>query len=192
MNFQHLNKPQSDAQAYGFSGRRMQRTHRLQQSVEDEQSPECRHSDAHLIAVSREAKQNPILAFHLIAEGIPIVRPPGGHAVFLDARGFFPHLSQDEFPAQTLAAELYLESGIRAMERGIVSAGRDASGAHYYPKLELVRLTFPRRVYTQAHCDVTVESVAAVYANRKGVRGLRMVYEPKYLLFFQARFERIV
>ena len=132
------------------------------------------------------------VAEKLIAEGIPIVRPPGGHAVFLDARGFFPHLSQDEFPAQTLAAELYLESGIRAMERGIVSAGRDASGAHYYPKLELVRLTFPRRVYTQAHCDVTVESVAAVYANRKGVRGLKMVYEPKYLRFFQARFERIV
>ncbi|HDU4900068.1 TPA: hypothetical protein RFU16_001409 [Klebsiella quasipneumoniae subsp. similipneumoniae] len=71
MNFQHLTPPQHDEQAYGFSGRRMQRTHRLQQSVEDEQSPECRHSDAHLIAVSREAKQNPILAFHLIADGLP-------------------------------------------------------------------------------------------------------------------------
>lgn len=71
INFQHLTPPQPDAQAYGFSGRRMQRMHRLQQSVEDEQSPECRHSDAHLIAVSREAKQNPILAFHLIAEGSP-------------------------------------------------------------------------------------------------------------------------
>ncbi|MDL4581023.1 hypothetical protein QRZ28_03785 [Raoultella ornithinolytica] len=71
MNFQHLNKPQSDAQAYGFSGRRMQRMHRLQQSVEDGQPSECRHSDAHLIAVSKEAKQNPIQAFHLIAEGSP-------------------------------------------------------------------------------------------------------------------------
>lgn len=71
INFQHLTPPQPDAQAYGFSGRRMQRMHRLQQSVEDEQSPECRHSDAHLIAVSREAKQNPILAFHLIADGLP-------------------------------------------------------------------------------------------------------------------------
>ncbi|WP_233470816.1 hypothetical protein [Raoultella ornithinolytica] len=71
INFQHLNPPQPDAQAYGFSGRRMQRMHRLQQSVEDEQPPERRHSDAHLIAVSKEAKQNPILAFHLIAEGIP-------------------------------------------------------------------------------------------------------------------------
>ena len=71
MNFQHLNPPQPDAQAYGFSGRRMQRMHRLQQSVEEEQPSECRHSDAHLIAVSREAKQNPIQALHLIAEGIP-------------------------------------------------------------------------------------------------------------------------
>lgn len=71
INFQHLNPPQPDAQAYGFSGRRMQRMHRLQQSVEDEQSPECRHSDAHLIAVSKEAKQNPIQAFHLIREGMP-------------------------------------------------------------------------------------------------------------------------
>ncbi|MGU3528284.1 hypothetical protein [Raoultella planticola] len=71
MNFQHLNPPQLDAQAYGFSGRRMQRMHRLQQSVEDEQPSECCHSDAHLIAVSKEATQNPILAFHLIAEGIP-------------------------------------------------------------------------------------------------------------------------
>lgn len=71
MNFQHLNPPQPDAQAYGFSGRRMQRMHRLQQSVEDGQSSECCHSDAHLIAVSKEAKQNPILAFHLIAEGSP-------------------------------------------------------------------------------------------------------------------------
>ncbi|WP_368763569.1 hypothetical protein [Klebsiella variicola] len=71
MNFQHLNPPQPDAQAYGFSGRRMQRMHRLQQSVEDEQPPECRHSDAHLIAVSKEAKQNPIKALHLIADGLP-------------------------------------------------------------------------------------------------------------------------
>jgi tyrosine phenol-lyase len=127
----------------------------------------------------------------LIEAGIPVVRPIGGHAVFLDARAFLPHLSQVQFPAQTLAAELYLESGIRSMERGIVSAGRNKeTGDHYYPKLELVRLTFPRRVYTQAHCDVLVESVQAVFENRKDIRGLKMVYEPKYLRFFQARFER--
>jgi tyrosine phenol-lyase len=123
---------------------------------------------------------------------IPIVLPVGGHAVFLDAKGFYPNMPQDEFPAQTLAAELYLDSGIRAMERGVVSAGRDpATGKHRYPKLELVRLTIPRRVYTQAHMDVTAESVLEVYEQRNQVRGLKMVYEPKYLRFFQARFERI-
>jgi tyrosine phenol-lyase len=123
--------------------------------------------------------------------GVPIVRPIGGHAVFLDAKRFYPHLSQDQFPAQTLAAELYLDSGIRAMERGIVSAGRDPdTGAHRYPALELVRLTIPRRVYTQAHMDLTAEAAKAAYDGRAQVRGLKMVYEPKYLRFFQARFER--
>lgn len=124
--------------------------------------------------------------------GIPIVQPVGGHAIFLDARRFYPHIPQDEFPAQTLAAELYLDSGIRAMERGIASAGRDPkTGDHYYPKLELTRLTIPRRVYTQAHMDVVAEAVKAVYDARAQTRGLRMVYEPKYLRFFQARFERL-
>jgi tyrosine phenol-lyase len=128
----------------------------------------------------------------LQALGIPIVQPIGGHAIFLDAKRFLPHLRQLEFPAQTLAAELYLESGIRAMERGIVSAGRSKeTGDHYYPKLELVRLTFPRRVYTQAHCDVTVESIQAVHEIRSAIKGLKMIYEPKYLRFFQARFERL-
>jgi tyrosine phenol-lyase len=123
---------------------------------------------------------------------VPIVEPIGGHAIFLDAKQFLPHLKQVEFPAQTLAAELYLDSGIRSMERGIVSAGRNKqTGDHYYPKLELVRLTFPRRVYTQAHCDVTAEAVEAVYENRNSIKGLKMVYEPKYLRFFQARFERL-
>jgi len=128
----------------------------------------------------------------LLSIGVPIVQPIGGHAIFLDAKQFLPQLKQIEFPAQTLAAELYLDSGIRAMERGIVSAGRNKqTGDHYYPKLELVRLTFPRRVYTQAHCDVTAESVEAVYETRKAVKGLKLVYEPKYLRFFQARFERL-
>ena len=128
----------------------------------------------------------------LLEWGIPIVQPVGGHAIFLDARAFYPHLPQVEFPAQTLAAELYLDSGIRSMERGIASAGRDPqTGDHYYPKLELTRLTIPRRVYTQAHMDVVAESVKAVYDARQSTRGLRMVYEPKYLRFFQARFERL-
>ena len=122
--------------------------------------------------------------------GIPIVQPVGGHAIFLDARRFYPHLEQDLFPAQTLAAELYLDSGIRSMERGIASAGRNAAtGDHNRPKLELTRLTIPRRVYTQAHMDVVAESVKACHDEREAARGLRMVYEPKYLRFFQARFE---
>ncbi len=124
--------------------------------------------------------------------GIPITQPVGGHAVFLDAAAFYPHLKQIQFPAQTLAAELYLDSGIRSMERGIASAGRDPkTGDHYFPKLELTRLTIPRRVYTQAHMDVVAESVKAVYDARETTRGLKMVFEPKYLRFFQARFERL-
>jgi tyrosine phenol-lyase len=123
--------------------------------------------------------------------GIPIVRPIGGHGIFVDAKRFLPHLTQDEFPAQTLAAEVYIDSGVRTMERGIVSAGRKPNGENYYPKLELVRFTIPRRVYTQAHMDVIAESTAAVWDRRKRIRGLKMVYEPKYLRFFQARFEHL-
>jgi tyrosine phenol-lyase len=123
---------------------------------------------------------------------IPIVLPIGGHAIFLDAKKFYPHLTQDEYQSQTLAAELYLDSGIRSMERGVVSAGRNAkTGKHNYPKLELTRLTIPRRVYTQAHMDVVAESVRAVYEHREKTKGLTMTYEPKYLRFFQARFEQL-
>lgn len=123
--------------------------------------------------------------------GIPIVKPIGGHGVFVDAKAFLPHLTQDEFPAQSLASEIYLDSGVRTMERGMVSAGRKPNGENYYPKLELVRFTIPRRVYTQAHMDVIAESVNEVYKKRDSIKGLKMVYEPEYLRFFQARFERL-
>lgn len=127
----------------------------------------------------------------LIQAKIPIVKPIGGHAIFIDAKRFLPHIPQIQFPAQSLAAEIYIDSGVRAMERGIVSAGRNKeTGDHNYPKLELVRLTIPRRVYTQAHMDVTFESIIEVYNRRKEIKGLKMVYEPKYLRFFQARFEK--
>ncbi len=125
----------------------------------------------------------------MLAFGIPIVKPIGGHGIFVDAKKFLPHLSQDQFPAQALAAEVYLDSGVRTMERGIVSAGRKPNGDHYYPKLELVRFTIPRRVYTQAHMDVIAESTARVFERRNKIHGLKMVYEPKYLRFFQAKFE---
>jgi tyrosine phenol-lyase len=145
--------------------------------------------DAHVRA---RVEQVRYLGTLLLDWQIPIVKPIGGHAVFLDARTFYPHIPQNQFPAQTLAAELYLDSGIRSMERGIVSAGRDPqTGDHRYPSLELTRLTIPRRVYTQAHMDVVAESVKAVYDARRQTRGLKMVYEPKYLRFFQARFEPI-
>jgi tyrosine phenol-lyase len=132
------------------------------------------------------------LGDRLMQLGIPITEPIGGHGIFIDAKRFLPHLSQDVFPAQTLAAYLYLDAGIRTMERGIVSAGRNTkTGGHNYPKLELVRLTIPRRVYTQAHMDVITESVYNVFQNRKNIKGLKMVYEPKYLRFFQARFDKM-
>lgn len=133
------------------------------------------------------------LGERLRAAGVPLVEPIGGHAVFLDAAAILEHLPRDQFPAQALAAALYLESGVRAMERGAVSAGRDpVTGENRFPALELVRLTIPRRVYTQAHMDVTAEAVETVMATRKQVPGLRFVSEPKYLRFFQARFAPIV
>ena len=125
----------------------------------------------------------------LIEAGVPVVLPIGGHGVFLDARGILPHIPQDHLPAQSLAAALYVESGVRSMERGVVSAGRDpATGENRHPKLELVRLTIPRRVYTQAHMDVVAESVEAVYEKREQIGGLVFTYEPAELRFFQARF----
>jgi tyrosine phenol-lyase len=132
------------------------------------------------------------LGNHLLDWGIPIVKPIGGHAVFLDAKAFYPQIPQSQYPAQALASEVYIDSGVRTMERGAVSAGRDPkTGEEHFPKLELVRITIPRRVYTQAHMDVVAESVLEVYEHREQARGLRMTYEPKYLRFFQARFERV-
>jgi tyrosine phenol-lyase len=128
----------------------------------------------------------------LIDAGVPVVRPIGGHAVFLDAAAFLAHLPRSQFPAQALAAALYVESGIRSMERGAVSAGRDESGENRYPALELVRLTIPRRAYTQAHMDVVAESVISLYQQRRRISGLEMTFEPRHLRFFQARFAPVV
>jgi tyrosine phenol-lyase len=125
----------------------------------------------------------------LMRAGVPIVRPIGGHGIFLNAARILPHIPREEFPAQALTAALYLDSGIRSMERGAVSAGRDPdTGENIFPSLELVRLTIPRRVYTQAHMDVTAESVIEVASHPDRVRGLLMTFESKYLRFFQSRF----
>ncbi len=128
----------------------------------------------------------------LVDGGVPVIQPIGGHGVFLDACRILGHLSQDEFPAQALAAAIYVDSGVRGMERGNVSAGRDPeTGRNRYPNLELVRLTIPRRVYTQSHMDVAAESVLQVHDERESVRGLRFSYEPESLRFFQATFEQV-
>jgi tyrosine phenol-lyase len=162
----------------GMAGRDMEAMARgIEESVQDDH-------------IRARVGQVEYLGQKLIDWNVPIVRPIGGHAIYLDAKRFLPHIPQDQFPAQRLAAELYVEAGIRAMERGIVSAGRNKdTGEHYYPELELVRLTIPRRVYTQAHMDLTAEAVEEVYFNRDRLRGLKMIYEPKYLRFFQAKFE---
>lgn len=142
--------------------------------------------------IEHRVKQVRYLADKLLQAGVPIIEPVGGHAVFLDARRFCPHLKQEEFPAQALAANLYLESGVRSMERGIVSAGRNIeTGEHHFPKLETVRLTIPRRVYTYRHMDVVADAVIKLYSQRESIKGLRFTYEPKQLRFFTALFEEI-
>ena len=161
----------------GLAGRDMEAM-----AIGIEESVNDRHQQARIGQVE-------YLGARMMEYGVPIVLPIGGHGIFVDARAFLPHLSQDQFPAQALAAEIYIDSGVRTMERGIVSAGRKPNGENYYPKLELVRFTIPRRVYTQAHMDVIAESTARVLDRAPKITGLKMVYEPKYLRFFQARFE---
>lgn len=140
--------------------------------------------------IEHRIKQVRYLADRLKEAGVPIVEPVGGHAVFLDARRFCPHLNQEQFPAQSLAASLYIDSGVRSMERGIISAGRDVkTGENHKPKLETVRLTIPRRVYTYKHMDVVAESVIRLYNHKEDIKPLRFVYEPKQLRFFTAKFE---
>jgi len=140
--------------------------------------------------IAARINQVEYLGYKLLKAGIPIVVPIGGHAVFLDARRFLPHIPQESYPAQALTAALYLESGIRGMERGIVSAGRDPNtGKERMPKLELVRLTIPRRVYTNTDMDLIVKAVVKLYGKRERISGLKMVFEPSQLRFFQARFE---
>lgn len=140
--------------------------------------------------IAARVRQVEYLGNKIKDSGVPIVTPIGGHAVYLDAKRFLSHIPQYEFPAQRLAAEIYVDSGVRSMERGIVSAGRDIkTGDHKYPKLELVRLTIPRRVYTNLHMNVVAESVVEVYSYRDKLKGLKMVYEPAQLRFFTACFE---
>jgi tryptophanase len=131
------------------------------------------------------------LADRLLEEGIPILEPPGGHAVYLDARRFLPHIPQSELPGQALTCALYLEGGIRGVEIGsVMFASEDPeTGEVAYPALELVRLAIPRRVYTQAHLDCVVEACQSLHGRREEIRGLRYTYAPALLRHFTAQFE---
>ncbi|MGM0574121.1 MAG: tryptophanase [Myxococcota bacterium] len=140
--------------------------------------------------LSNRIRQTALLGQMLAEGGVPIVTPPGSHAIFLDAKRFLPHLDQDEFPSQRLAAEIYIETGVRAMERGNVSKGRNPeTGQNHRPALELVRLTLPRRVYTDDHLRAVADGIIRLYERRDDIGGLQFVYEPERLRFFQGRFE---
>jgi tyrosine phenol-lyase len=121
---------------------------------------------------------------HLTSQGVPIVEPPGGHAIYLDARRVLPHIPPDQFPGVALACELYLEGGIRSVEIGSLMFGKNA-------QMDLVRLAIPRRVYTQSHMDYVVEVILQVFSRRDNIRGLHLTYEAPFLRHFTAQLSPI-
>jgi tyrosine phenol-lyase len=132
------------------------------------------------------------LGNHIAAEGVPIVQPPGGHAVYIDARAFLPHVPPTQFPGVALAAELYVEGGIRSVEIGTLMFGkRDEKGVEHAGHQDLLRLAIPRRVYTQSHIDYVVEVILEVWRRRDKIRGLELTYQAPFLRHFTARFRRI-
>jgi len=131
------------------------------------------------------------LGSHIAREGVPIVQPPGGHAIYIDARAFLPHIPPLEFPGVALACELYAEGGIRSVEIGTLMFGRrDENGAEQPAPMDLLRLAIPRRVYTQSHVDYVVEVILEVWRRREQIRGLELTYQTKFLRHFSARFRR--
>jgi tryptophanase len=143
--------------------------------------------------LSYRVGQTEYLAVRLMELGIPILEPPGGHAVYLDARRLFNHIPQSEFPGQALAVELYREGGIRGVEIGSVMFAQPDSetGDMIYPDLELVRLAIPRRVYTQAHLDYVAETLVKIAKKKDEIKGYRFTYAPNILRHFTARFEPV-
>jgi tyrosine phenol-lyase len=124
------------------------------------------------------------LGNHISEQGVPIVQPPGGHAIYLDAKAFLAHVPLEEFPGVALAAELYLEGGIRTVEIGSLMFGQAA-------RMELVRLAIPRRVYTQSHIDYVIEVILAVWKRREQIRGMRLTYQAPFLRHFTAHLEPV-
>ncbi len=124
------------------------------------------------------------LGNHIAEHGVPIVQPPGGHAIYLDAKAFLPHIPLAEFPGIALAAELYLEGGIRSVEIGSLMFGQAA-------KMELVRLAIPRRVYTQSHIDYVIEVILEVWKRREMIRGMKLTYQAPFLRHFTAHLEPV-
>jgi len=164
----------------GMSGRDMEAMAKGLEEILDENYLETR------------IKQVEYLGNKLIEANIPIIQPIGGHAVYIDVKRFLPHIPQDNFPGQALAIELYLEAGIRSVEIGTVLAGRDSSTEkNIHPKLELLRLAIPRRVYTNAHMGVVADALINIYKRRDKIRGYRFVYEPPRLRHFLAKFQPI-
>jgi tyrosine phenol-lyase len=133
------------------------------------------------------------LGEHILAAGVPIIEPPGGHAIYIDAAAVCPHIPRDQFPGQALVVALYRHAGIRAVEIGSVMFGSEGteSGDRPSPRLELVRLAIPRRVYTQSHIDYVVEAVVEVFQKRESIRGLKIVEAPTTLRHFTAKFAEI-
>jgi tyrosine phenol-lyase len=128
----------------------------------------------------------------LVAAGVPIIEPPGGHAIYIDAKRFLPHVPQEQFPGQSIVCELYIEGGIRAVEIGSVMFGKyDKSGKLIPPPMELVRLAIPRRVYTQSHIDYVLEVIYEVFKNRKSLKGYEITYEAPMLRHFTAKFKPV-
>jgi tryptophanase len=137
--------------------------------------------------------QTAYLAERLIERDIPIMNPPGGHAVYIDARDFLPHIPQDEFPAHALSVAIYLEGGIRTVEIGSVMFAHPdpATGKMVNPSLELVRLAIPRRVYTQSHLNYVAEVIARIADKKDSLHGFKITYSPQLLRHFTARFEPV-
>jgi len=164
----------------GMSGRDMEAMAQGLEEVLDENYLETR------------VKQVEYIGNRLLNAQIPIIQPIGGHAVYIDVGRFLPHISKDNFPGQALAVELYLEAGIRSVEIGTVLAGREPkTGKNIHPKLELLRLAIPRRVYTNVHMDVVANALINIYKRRENIKGYKFIYEPPRLRHFLARFKPI-